>query len=389
MLEGSIASLGQQCVLGLRATHCDTGDLLDVEQATATGKEQVLDALSQMASRFRNRVGESSTTRQMHDKPLEEVTTSSLDALKAYSLGVRATLSGSFVMGATFLRRAIELDPKFALAHAELALVYANSGQPGRAFESARRAYELRDRVSDREKFFISVMFDRIVTGNLERAQQTCLLWARTYPRDAEAHSLYSGEILQGVGDFDGSIEEARTAILMDPDLGLAYVNMAYSYFALGRVGEAEETVRRASERGIYPPEMLFLRYSIAFRRNNLDDMNRVLALAQCKPWAEDWITQAQAQTAAGAGQLQLPRKLSQRAVDIALRAEQPDRAAGYEASFAVDQALMGYPREAIGSASAALKLSRGRDIEYAAGMALGMAGDLSQAEELDRKSVV
>ena len=148
-------------MLGLRATHCDTGDLLDVEQATATGKEQVLDALSQMASRFRHRVGESSTTRQMHDKPLEEATTSSLDALRAYSLGVRATLSGSFVMGATFLRRAIELDPEFALAHARVALVYADSGQSERAFESAGRAYELRDRVSDREKFFISVMFDR------------------------------------------------------------------------------------------------------------------------------------------------------------------------------------------------------------------------------------
>jgi len=161
LLEGSIASLGQQYVLGLRATHCDTGDLLDVEQATATGKEQVLDALSQMASRFRHGVGESSTTRQMHDKPLEEATTSSLDALRAYSLGVRATLSGSFVMGATFLRRAIELDPEFALAHAQVTLVYADSGQSERAFESARRAYELRDRVSDREKFFISVMFDR------------------------------------------------------------------------------------------------------------------------------------------------------------------------------------------------------------------------------------
>jgi len=385
LLEGSIASLGQQYVLGLRATHCDTGDLLDVEQATATGKEQVLDALSQMASRFRHRVGESSTTRQMHDKPLEEATTSSLDALRAYSLGVRATLSGSFVMGATFLGRAIELDPEFALAHAQVALVYADSGQSERAFESARRAYELRDRVSDREKFFISVMFDRIVTGNLERAQQTCLLWARMYPRDAEAHSLSSGGILQGVGDFEGSIEEAKTAIAMDPDLGLAYVNMAYSYFALDRTSEAEKTIRRASERGFNPPEMLFLRYSIAFRSNNSDDMNRVVELSQGKPWAEDWITQAQAQTAADAGQWQLARKLSQSAVDIALRAQQPDRAAGYEASFAVYQALIGYPREAIGRASAALKLSRGRDIEYAAGLALGTAGELSQAEELSR----
>ena len=265
LLEGSIASLGQQYVLGLRATRCDTGDLLDVEQATATSKEQVLDVLSHMASRFRHRVGESLTTSQMHDKPLEEATTSSLDALRAYSLGARAVLSGSFVMGATFFRRAIELDPKFALAHAHVALVYADSGQSGPAFESARQAFELRDR----EKFFISVIFERIVTGNLERAQQTSLLWARTYPRDALPHSLSSGGILQGVGDFEGSIEEARTAIAMDPDVGPAYVNMAYSYFALGRASEAEKIIRRASERGFNPPEMLFLRYSIAFHRND------------------------------------------------------------------------------------------------------------------------
>jgi len=171
----------------------------------------------------------------------------------------------------------------------------------------------------------------------------------------------------------------------MDPDLGLAYVNMAYSYFALGRTSEAEKIIQRASERGFNPPEMLFLRYSIAFCRNDPDDMNRVVALAQGKPWAEDWISQAQAQAAADAGHLQLARKLSQRAVDIALRAEQPGRAAGYEASFAVYQALIGYPREAIGRASDGLKLSSGRDIEYVAGLALATAGDLTRTEELSR----
>ena len=383
LLEGSIANLGQQYVLGLKATHCDTGDLLDVEQATATSKEHVLDALSQMASRFRRRVGESLTTMQMHDKPLEEATTSSLDALKAYSLGNQAVLRDSIVAGIPFLKRAVELDPKFALAHAHLALSYADSGQSGPALGSARIAYELRDRVSDREKFFITVIFDRIVTGDLERARQTCLLWARSYPREALPHALSSGGILQGVGDFEGSIKEAKTAIAMDPDLGPAYVNMAYSYFVLGRTGEAEEVIQRASARGFDPPEMLFLRYSIAFLKNDIDRMNRVVALAQGKAWAEDWLTQAQALTAADAGQLQLARKLSQRAVELALREEQPERAAGYEASFAVYEAFIGYPKQARGRAAGALKLSRGRDIEYASGLVFGMAGDLSQAEEL------
>jgi eukaryotic-like serine/threonine-protein kinase len=383
LLEGSITNLGQQYVLGLKATHCDTGDLLDVEQATAASKEHVLDALSQMASRFRHRVGESLTTMQMHDRPLEDATTSSLDALKAYSLGNQAVLSDSVVAGIPFLKRAIELDPKFALAHAHLALSYTDSGQSGPAFESATRSYELRDRVSDRERFFISVIFDRIVTGDLVRARQTCLQWARTYPRDAMPHSLSSGGILQGVADFEGSIEEAKTAIAMDSDLGPAYVNLAYSYFVLGRAGEAEEIIQRASGRGLDPPEMLFLRYSIAFLKNDTDGMNRVVALAQGKPWAEDWLTQAQALTAADAGQLHLARTLSQKAVELALRAGQPDRAAGYEASFAVYEAFIGYPKEARGRAAEALKLSRGRDVEYATGLAFGMAGHLSQAEEL------
>ena len=383
LLEGSIANLGQQYVLGLKATRCDTGDLLDVEQATATSKEHVLDALSQMAGRFRHRVGESLTTMQMHDKPLEEATTSSLDALKAYSLGNQAALSESLVAGVPFLKRAIELDPTFALAHANLALNYADSGQSRPAFESARRAYELRDRVSDREKFFISVIFDRIVTGDLERARQTCLLWARTYPRDAVPHSLSSGGILQGVGDFEGSIKEAKTAIAMDPDLGPAYENLAYSYFALGRTGEADEIIQQASGRGLDAPEMLFLSYSIAFLKNDTDGMSRVVALAQGKPWAEDWLTQVQALTAADAGQLQLGRKFSQRATELALRAGQPDRAAGYEASFAVYEAFIGYPKQARGRAAEALRLSRGRDVEYATGMVFGTVGDLSQAEEL------
>jgi tetratricopeptide (TPR) repeat protein len=383
LLEGSIANLGQQYVLGLKATHCDTGDLLDVEQATASSKEHVLDALSQMASRFRHRVGESLTTMQMHDKPLEEVTTSSLDALKAYTLGRQASLRESLVAGIPSLKRAVELDPRFALAHANLALVYAGSGQSGPAVESARRAYELRERVSDHEKFFISMMFDRIVTGDMERARKTCLLWARTYPRDAVPHSLSSGYILQGVGDFEGSIKEAKTSIAMDPDVGPVYVNLAYSYCALGRTGEAEETIQQASGRGLDPPEMLFLRYSIAFLKTDTDGMNRVVALAQGKPWAEDWLTQAQALTAADAGQLQLARKLSQRAVELALRAEQPERAAGYEASFAVYEAFIGYPNQARRRAAEALKFSRGRDVEYATGLVFGMVGDLSQAEEL------
>jgi hypothetical protein len=189
VLEGSISALGNQYVLGLRATRCSTGDLLDVEQATAKTKEQVLDSMTEIARRFRRRAGESLRTRQIHDKSLEEATTASLEALKAYSAGHRVSLNESMVAGIPLQERAIELDPNFALAYASLALTYADSGQTGPAAEAARRAYELRNRVSDREQFFIEVTYDRIVTGNLERARQTCMSWAQSrsrirWPRD-------------------------------------------------------------------------------------------------------------------------------------------------------------------------------------------------------------
>jgi DNA-binding winged helix-turn-helix (wHTH) protein/tetratricopeptide (TPR) repeat protein len=383
VLEGSISNLGNEYVLGLRATRCGPGDLLDVEQATAKTNEQVLDALTQVARRFRRRAGESLRTRQMHDKPLEEGTTASLEALKAYSAGRSASLNESMVLGIPLQKRAIELDPNFALAYAHLALSYADSGQTGPAAEAARRAYELRDRVSDRERFFIEVTYDRIVTGNLERARQSCTSWAQTYPRDPVAHALASGMILQGLGDFDVSIEEARKALALDPDLSPAYSNLAYSYFLEGRMNETTNVVADASARGFNPPEMLMLRYAIAFAAEDTEGMKRAAALASGKPWAEDWMSQAEALAAADRGQIHVGRQLSRRARELAIGVGQPERAAGYESAFAVDEALFGYPREAIRAATQALQMSRARDVEYTVALAFGLVGEVQQADVL------
>jgi DNA-binding winged helix-turn-helix (wHTH) protein/tetratricopeptide (TPR) repeat protein len=383
MLEGLISTLGNEYVLGLRATRCGTGDLLDVEQATAKTKEQVLDALTQVASRFRRRAGESLQTRQMHDKPLEEGTTASLEALKAYSAGLRASLNESMVAGIPLQKRAIELDPNFALAYAHLALSYADSGQTGAAREVARRGYELRNRASDRERFFIEVTYDRIVTGNLERARQTCMSWAQSYPRDPEAHGLASGMIPQGLGDFDISIEEARKAVALDPDMSPAYTNLAYSYFLEGQMKQATSAVEEASARGFNPPEMLALRYAIAFANADSEGMKGAAALASGKPWAEDWMTQFEALTAADRGQIRLARELSRKARQLAISVGQPERAAGYESAFAVDEALFGYPREAIQGATEALRMSHARDVEYTAALAFGLAGDAKQSDAL------
>jgi DNA-binding winged helix-turn-helix (wHTH) protein/tetratricopeptide (TPR) repeat protein len=386
MLEGSITSLGNEYVLGLRATRCGTGDLVDAEQATAKTKEHVLDALTQVASRFRRRAGESRQTRQMHDKPLEEGTTASLEALKAYSAGLRALMNESLVAGIPLQKRAVELDPNFALAWAHLALIYADSGQTGAAWEPVRRAYELRNRASDRERFFIEVTYDRIVTGNLERARQTCMSWAQTYPRDPVAHAMASGLILQGLGDFDISIEEASKAVALDPDMNPAYTNLAYSYFLKGQMQQATNVIAEASARGFNPPEMLALRYAIAFAAGDTEGMKSAAALAVGKPWAEDWLTQFEALAAAGRGQIRLARQLLRKARELAISVGQPERAAGYESGFAVDEALFGYPGEAIRAATEALQASRARDIEYTAALAFGLAGDVKQSDALRKE---
>ena len=385
VLEGSISKLGSDYVIGLRANRCDSGDLLDVEQITARTKEQVLDALTLVARRFRRRAGESTQTRQTHDKPLEEATTASLEALKAYSAGLHATLNESVIAGIPLQKRAIELDPDFALAYAQIALSYADSGQTGAAIQAASRAYELRNRASDRERFLIQVIYDRVVTGNLERARQTCTSWAQTYPRDPVAHALASGLILQGLGDFDVSIEEARKALALDPDLGPAYTNLAYSYFLEGRMEEATNVVTQASGRGLNPPEMIVLRYAIAFAAEDAEGMKHAAALASGKLWAEDWMSQAEALAAADRGQIRLARQLSRKAKALALSEGQPERAAGYESAFAVDEALFGYPGEAIRGATEALRTSHGRDVDYTAALAFGLAGEVRQSDALRR----
>src|SRR5579863_3452835 len=189
VLQGSIAALGNQYVLGLRAENCRTGNVLDDEQVQAAKKEDVLNALSQMASKFRTRVGESLATVQQHDVPLAEATTSSLEALQAYSMGCQRNASGGADAGLPFFKRAVEIDPKFAMGYASLGLYYGTTGESDLAAENIRKAYELRDRVSDKEKFFITAYYDGRATGNQEKAQQTCDQWAQIYPREWTPHT--------------------------------------------------------------------------------------------------------------------------------------------------------------------------------------------------------
>jgi eukaryotic-like serine/threonine-protein kinase len=264
VLDGSIASLGSQYVLALRAKTCRTGDVLDEEQAQAAGKEDVLNSLSQIASKFRTRVGESLATVEEHDTPLAEATTPSLEALKAYSAGLKTGLSGS-ISGVPFFKRAIEIDPQFAVAHAALGLMYGDMGESGLSAESTTKAYQLRDHASDREKFFIAASYELHVTGNLEKAQQTCESWVRTYPREIMPHAFLAGVIYIASGNYETAVEEDKKAIEIDPGSAIGYSQIAFNYEYLDRFGEATNILQQAAARKLEIPDFLVQRYDIAF----------------------------------------------------------------------------------------------------------------------------
>jgi tetratricopeptide (TPR) repeat protein/predicted Ser/Thr protein kinase len=384
VLDGSIASLGSQYVLGLRATNCRNGDVLDQEQVQVARKEDTLKALDQIAANFRRRAGESLNGVQKHDTPLEEVTTSSLEALKEYSAARKAKyLPAGYASAIPLLKRAIEIDPNFAMAHAFLARTYGDIGESLLSAESASKAYALRDHADQRERFFIDVTYHRQVTGNLEKARETLELWAQTYPRDKDAHGLLSGFSSQGVGRYQEAIEEGRKAIALDPDFVPGYANIALASMYLDRLQGAEDILHKASERELEITDYILLRYYLAFLKGDTAGMERETALGEAKSGAEDWMLYTEALTLARAGQVQRARQMSRRALDLAQQAGQRDSAAIFETGEAVWEAFFGSLPAARQKATEALALSNGRDAEYAAAFALALAGDSSRSAAL------
>ena len=385
VLEGSIASLGSQYVLGLRAKSCNTGSILDQEQIQAARREDILNSLSEIVRKLRLRLGESRATVEKHSMPLAEATTPSLEALKAYSTGMKAVVSSGAAAAVPFFQRAVAIDPQFAMAYASLGLAYSGVGESVLAAQNTMRAWQLRDRVSDREKFFIDWAYARHVTGNLEKAYQTLELWLQTYPRGEQpnAVSFLGGLATHGTGRFERAIDASQKSIAADPDFALSYANLAYSYFLTDRFPEAERTLQRASERKLEVPDLLAIRYNIALLKGDRDEMERAVGLARGKPRAEHWMVHAEALALARSGRLQAARRSSSRAVDLALQEGEREAAASYQAARAVWEGLYANAAEAKRNALAALALSSGRDVKYAAGLALAFAGDSSRSQPL------
>jgi DNA-binding winged helix-turn-helix (wHTH) protein/tetratricopeptide (TPR) repeat protein len=380
VLQGSISSLGSRYVVGLRATGCRSGDTLAEEQVQSARKEDVLNALSEIATSFRSRVGESLATLQKYDTPLAEATTPSLEALKAYSMAWQVHLPKGEEASMPFFKKAIAIDPKFAMAYASLGLMYRATGESALATENIRHAYQLRDRASDHERFFITAYYDGRATGNQEKAQKTCEAWAQAYPQAFMPHAMLSGFIYTATGRYQQAAEEAEKAIQLSPDAAIGYVQLGYAGVYLDRVAQSEEALRRASERKIEDPFLSMLRFDLAFLKDDPAEMEKQMALAQGKFGKADWIFDREAFVLANSGHLREARKMSQHATDFAQEAGHQERAALFEIRAALWEAFLGNASAAKENAKAALELARNREVQYGAAVALALSGESIQA---------
>jgi eukaryotic-like serine/threonine-protein kinase len=383
VLEGSIAPLGQQYVVALRAKDCRNGEILDEEQTQVARKEEVLNALGQIASKFRNRVGESLTTVEQHNTPLAEATTSSLEALKAYSLGWKVVSRTGSAAAVPLYRRAAEIDPQFAMAFAMLGRVYGDTGDSALSAENTSKAWQLRDRTSDWERFFIAATYDMQVTGDMERAQQTCEAWARMYPRDTRPYGFLSGMMYPIKGRYDRVVENSRKMIEYDPDFIYGYNLLALADIATDDLRGAERALQEADEHKLKMADLYIDRYQIAFLKGDQAGMDRVASEAAGEPGAEDWVAHLQSTALAYSGHMAQATKMSQRAMGLAQHGDQPERVAAFQSGAAIRDAFFEDTPGAIRRAESALTLSRGRDVEYGAAFALGLAGNLSRTQTL------
>ena len=381
VLEGSIASFGSQYVLWLRARNCRSGEVLAQAQELAGKKEDVLNALSHIAIQIRTRLGESLATIQEHSTPLEQATTPSLEALKAYSAAKTAVYAYGFPRAIPHLQRAIALDSQFAMAHADLGFFTGNMGETDLGAEEIRKAYQLRDRVSDRERLYILMLYDRQVTGNLQKELQTLEAWVQTYPRDSDALTILGGWAAFGTGQYERGIEAGEKAIRVDPDKPFAYA-VAGHYLLLDRYPEAAAALQRAAGHKMELGEMLATRYYLAFILGDQAGMGREIARAPSEH-LEDWMAHSRAVVLARLGRMREARPLWTHAIAMAQQDGRHEAAATYEAAQAVCEAQFENAAAAQTGARSALELGKGRDVEYLAGFALSLAGDPAGSQRL------
>jgi eukaryotic-like serine/threonine-protein kinase len=377
---GSISNLGNQYVIGLNTVGCSSGDTLATEQEQASAKQDVLKALSTAASSLRGKLGESLATIQKFDVPVE-ATTPSLEALKAYSMGITTGRTKGDAEAIPFMKRAIELDPNFAMAYVGLGVEYANLGQASLAASYAKRAYDLRDRVSDREKYRISAFYFQYVTGEVEKATQAYELWAKTYPRDLVPHTNL-GYSYSSLGQYDKAAAETEQSQRIEPSL-TGYGNLAGIYMNLNRLDDARAVLEQAKANKLDGMVIRLTWYSLAFLNGDTAEMDRQAAWAAGRPGEEDAVLSTQSDTEAYFGRLAKARDFSRRAVDAAVRADSKETAALWQANAALREAEFGNAAVAKQQVAGALARAPGRDVKVLAAMTMARAGDPARAKAI------
>ena len=377
---GSISNLGGQYVIGVDAVGCSNGDTLAKEQEEAPTKQDVLKALGKAAASLRAKLGESLASVEKFDVPVE-ATTPSLEALKAYSMGITTGRTKGNAEAIPFLKRAIELDPNFAMAYVGLAVYYSNLGRANLAADNAKKAYALRDRVSERERYRISAFYFDVVTGEVEKATEAYELWAKSYPQDYVPHGNL-GNFYVSLGQYDKAIKETETGQRLEPTRS-GYGNLASMYTTVNRLKDARQTIQEAQQKNF---DSLIIRadlYSLAFLSGDTAEMERQVAWAAGRPGEEDQMLNLHADTQAYYGRLEKARDLARRASDSAVRSDAKETGAQWLAYQALREAELGNVAAARQAAARALALAPGRYVKVLAAVALARTGETAQSKTI------
>ncbi|MGB8918976.1 MAG: protein kinase [Candidatus Sulfotelmatobacter sp.] len=381
-LAGAIGRLGSEYVVGLKAVNCSNGNTLAEEQVTAASKEKVLDSLGGAASKLRTELGESLATVQKFDAPLEQATTFSLDALNAYGLALSTWDKKGDRDSLPIFKKAIELDPNFAMAYGALATINHNLGDSELARENATKAYELRDRVTEAEREAIEARYYLYVTGDLEKAAEVYAVAAQNYPDSAGAYNhLANNE--EELGRYQQSVQDLRKALLLDPSRASTYANLAVGLLALNQVEEASAVLAEADKRGLQTDVLLQAHYWIAFLHNDEKEMERLVQRSSDLPGAQAILISEQSNTAAYYGHFEKAREFSRAAENLMERDGNKELAANYLVQAAVRESEVGEFARAQQYISQAQKLSHGQDVATLTAVALVQIGSVNQAEAL------
>jgi len=385
MLSGSIVSVGSHYLVGLKAIDCQNGDTLSSSQAEAENRDRVLKALGDSGNELREKLGESLASVAKFNKPLDQATTSSLEALKAFTEGRRTSREKGEPAALPYYKRALELDPNFARAYASLGSVYNNLSQVSLGVANYKRAYELRDRVSERERYYIETLYFTTVTGEIEKADRSYSQWILDYPGDYAAHGNLAHNYII-LGQYEKAIEEARASIRISPNSAGGYTLLIGSLLSLNRLEDVKAALEQSEQHKLDGPTLRLARYALGFLENDDATMREQLNWAAGKPRAEDMMISTQSDTEAHFGRLAKAREFSQRAVDSATRADARETAAMWRANEALREAEFGNSAQARKVAGQALALTAGRDVELLAALSYARAGDTAQAQKLADK---